>query len=74
MKSIQFDANAHSLATFVINAACAGRKEEAHKAIGRLLKLQPGFRISHVSEAFPVRCARAAGRDRRRPARRGLPE
>jgi adenylate cyclase len=55
MKSIQFDANAHSLATFAINAVCAGRKEEAIKAISRLLKLQPGFRISHVSEAFPVR-------------------
>jgi TolB-like protein/class 3 adenylate cyclase/Tfp pilus assembly protein PilF len=55
MKSIQFDANAHSLATFAINAACAGRKEEANRAIGRLLKLQPGFRTSHVSEAFPVR-------------------
>jgi adenylate cyclase len=55
MKSIQFDANAHSLATFAINAVCAGRKEEANKAIGRLLKLQPGFRIAHVSEAFPVR-------------------
>jgi TolB-like protein/class 3 adenylate cyclase/Tfp pilus assembly protein PilF len=55
MKSIQFDANAHSLATFAINAARAGRKEEANKAIGRLLKLQPGFCIAHVSEAFPVR-------------------
>jgi adenylate cyclase len=55
MKSIQFDANAHSLATFAINAARAGRKEEASKAIGRLLKLQPGFCIAHVSEAFPVR-------------------
>jgi adenylate cyclase len=55
MKSIQFDANAHSLATFAINAARAGRKEEANKAISRLLKLQPGFRTSHVSEAFPVR-------------------
>ena len=55
MKSIQFDANAHSLATFAINAVRAGRKEEANKAIGRLLKLQPGFRTSHVSEAFPVR-------------------
>jgi TolB-like protein/class 3 adenylate cyclase/tetratricopeptide (TPR) repeat protein len=55
MKSIQFDANAHSLATFAINAVRAGRKEEASKAIGRLLKLQPGFRIAHVSEAFPVR-------------------
>jgi adenylate cyclase len=55
MKSIQFDANAHSLATFAINAISAGRTEEANKAIGRLLKLQSGFRIAHVSEAFPVR-------------------
>jgi TolB-like protein/class 3 adenylate cyclase len=55
MKSIQFAANAHSLATFAINAVRAGRKEEANKTISRLLKLQPGFRISHVSEAFPVR-------------------
>ena len=55
LKSLQFDANAHSLLTFAINAVRAGRKEEANKAIGRLLKLQPGFRIAHVSEAFPVR-------------------
>lgn len=55
MKSLQFDAHAHSLATFAINAVRVGRKEEANKAIGRLLKLQPDFRIAHVSEAFPVR-------------------
>jgi adenylate cyclase len=55
MKSIQFDANAHSLLTFAINAVRSGRKEEANKAVGRVLKLQPGFRTSHVSQAFPVR-------------------
>jgi adenylate cyclase len=57
MKSIQFDANAQSLAAFVINAVRAGRKQEAIRAVGRLLKLQPGFRTSHVSEAYPVRVA-----------------
>jgi TolB-like protein/class 3 adenylate cyclase/tetratricopeptide (TPR) repeat protein len=55
MKSMQFDANAHSLGTFAINAVRAGRKEEANKAISRLLKLQPDFRTSNVGEAFPVR-------------------
>jgi len=55
LKSLQFDANAHSLLTFAINAVRAGRKEEANKAIRRVLKLRPGFRTSHVSEAFPVR-------------------
>lgn len=55
MKSMQFDANAHSLGTFAINAVRAGRREEANKAINRLLKLQPDFRTSHVGEAFPVR-------------------
>ena len=55
MKSMQFDANAHSLLTFAINAVRIGRKEEANKAISRVLKLQPGFRTSHVGEAFPAR-------------------
>jgi adenylate cyclase len=55
MKSMQFDANAHSLLTFAMNAVRIGRKEEANKAISRVLKLQPGFRVSHASEAFPVR-------------------
>ena len=55
MKSMQFDANAHSLLTFAINAVRAGRKEEANKAIGRVLKLQPGFRTAYVGLAFPVR-------------------
>ena len=55
MKSMQFDANAHSLLAFAINAIRVGRKEEANKAVSRVLKLQPGFRTSHVSEAFPVR-------------------
>jgi adenylate cyclase len=55
MKSVQFSANVHSLGAFIINAVRAGRAEEARKAVSRLLKLQPGFRTSHVSEAFPVR-------------------
>lgn len=54
-KSMQFDANAHSLLAFAINAVRCGRNEEANKAVSRVLKLQPGFRTSHVSETFPVR-------------------
>jgi TolB-like protein/class 3 adenylate cyclase len=57
MKSIQFSANAHSLGAFIINAVRAGRTGEARQAVSRLLKLQPGFRTSHVSEAFPIRWA-----------------
>ena len=57
MKSIQFDVNAHSLGAFIINAVRAGRTEEMQKAVSRLLKIQPGFRTSHVSEAYPVRWA-----------------
>ena len=71
MKSMQFDANAHSLGTFAINAVRAGRKEEANKAISRLLKLQPGFRTSHVGEAFPVRWPERPRRNRRRAPRCG---
>jgi adenylate cyclase len=55
MKSMQFDANAHSLLAFAVNAIRVGRKEEASKAIGRVLKLQPGFRSAHVVDVFPVR-------------------
>ncbi len=56
-RSLRFNTNAHSLGAFIINAIRAGRSDEARKAIGRLLRIHPGFRTSHVSEAFPVRGA-----------------
>ena len=55
MKAVQFYANAHTLAAFIINSVRAGHVAEAHEAVGRLMKLEPGFRTSHVSEVFPVR-------------------
>jgi TolB-like protein/class 3 adenylate cyclase/tetratricopeptide (TPR) repeat protein len=74
MKSIQFNVNAHSLGAFIINAVRAGRPGETQKAVGRLLKIQPGFRTSHVTEAYPVR--RTGRRDEIAAALRdaGLPD
>jgi TolB-like protein/class 3 adenylate cyclase/tetratricopeptide (TPR) repeat protein len=56
-QAIQFNVNAHSLGALIINAVRAGRTEEAQKAASRLLKIQPGFRTSHVAESYPVRHA-----------------
>ncbi|MFV2393915.1 hypothetical protein ACNIUU_26820, partial [Escherichia coli] len=52
-RSLRFNSNAHSLGAFIINAIRAGDAEEARKAIARLLRVHPGFRTSHISEAFP---------------------
>ncbi len=57
MKSIQFMANAHTLGALIVNLVGAGRMAEAQEAVAQLVKLQPGFRVSHVYEAFPVRSA-----------------
>ena len=74
MKSIQLVKNAHTLCAFAINAVGAGRINEAREAIAELLKLRPGFRTSHVEEAFPVRAA--AGRENMTAVLReaGLPD
>lgn len=74
LKSIQFNVNAHSLGAFIINAVRAGRPGETQRAVGRLLKIAPGFRTSHVTEAYPVR--RAHRRDEIAAALRdaGLPD
>ena len=55
MKSIQLAKHAHTLAAFAVNASSAGRTTEAMQTVAELLKLHPGFRTSHVREAFPVR-------------------
>jgi TolB-like protein/class 3 adenylate cyclase/tetratricopeptide (TPR) repeat protein len=74
MKSIQFVANAHTLGALIVNCVGAGRTTEAQQAVAQLVKLQPGFRASHVGEAFPVRSADE--RDRMATALRkaGLPD
>jgi adenylate cyclase len=74
MKAMQFNVNAHTLGALIINAVRAGRTEEAQQAVGRLLKIQPGFRTAHVTEAYPVR--RAERRDQIAAALRdaGLPD
>jgi TolB-like protein/class 3 adenylate cyclase len=73
MKSIQIMANAHTLGAYIVNAIGAGLAADAEQAAGQLLKRQPGFRVSHASEAFPIRSA--AERDRVASALReaGLP-
>ena len=55
MKSIQLAKHAHTLAAFAVNASSAGRTTDAMQTVAELLKLHPGFRTSHVREAFPVR-------------------
>ena len=55
LKSLQLARNAHTLGAFAVNAMAAGRTSEASRMVAELLKLQPGFRTSHVREAFPVR-------------------
>ena len=55
MKSLQLSRNVHTLGAFAVNAVHAGRTAEAKQMVLELLKLQPGFRTSHVREAFPVR-------------------
>jgi adenylate cyclase len=55
MKSLQLARNAHTMGAFAVNAMGAGRTAEASQMVAELLKLQPGFRTSHVREAFPVR-------------------
>jgi hypothetical protein len=74
MKSVQFAADAHTLGALIVNAVGAGRIAQAQEAVTQLLKLQPGFRASHVHEAFPVRSSDE--RDRMASALReaGLPE
>jgi TolB-like protein/class 3 adenylate cyclase/Tfp pilus assembly protein PilF len=74
MKSIQFVANAHTLAAFIVNLVGAGREVEAREAVAQLVKSQPDFRASYVHQAFPVRSA--DGRNRMASALReaGLPD
>jgi TolB-like protein/class 3 adenylate cyclase len=74
MKAIQFSSSAHTLAALIVNAAGAGRADEAREAVTLLMTLQPDFRTSHVRDAFPVRSTEE--RDRIASALReaGLPE
>ena len=74
LKSIQFATNAHTLGAYIVNAVGAGHLAKAQEAVTQLLKLQPGFRASHVHEAFPVRSSDE--RDRIAAALReaGLPD
>jgi TolB-like protein/class 3 adenylate cyclase len=54
-KSIQYNADAHTLSAYILNTLRAGRASEAGEAVKLLLQLQPGFRASHVQEVFPIR-------------------
>jgi tetratricopeptide (TPR) repeat protein len=52
-KAIQVSADANTLGAYIANSVCAGHAAEARQAVGRLLKLQPGFRASHGRESLP---------------------
>jgi TolB-like protein/class 3 adenylate cyclase len=54
-KSIQYNADAHTLSAYILNTLRAGRASEAGEAVKLLLQLQPGFRASHVQKVFPIR-------------------
>jgi TolB-like protein len=55
LKSLQFAKHAHTLSAYIMNAVGAGHDAGAKRAVEELLAVQPGFRASHVGEAFPVR-------------------
>src|SRR5260370_25274317 len=55
MNSIQLATNVHTLGAFIVNSVRAGRMDKAQARVVQLLTLQPGFRASHVREAFPIR-------------------
>jgi adenylate cyclase len=55
MKCFQFVTDVHILGAYIINAVRAGRATEAREAVGKLLKLQPDFRVSDAQEAYPIR-------------------
>jgi adenylate cyclase len=73
-KSLQFASNAHTLAALIMNAVGAGRTDEAREAAARLVALQPGFRTSHVHEAFPVRSQEERDRIASTLREAGVPE
>jgi adenylate cyclase len=54
-KSVQIAPDVHSLGAYIANAVRAGQLTDARKAATKLLEFQPSFRLSHVSNAFPVR-------------------
>jgi len=62
LKSLQVVKNAHTLSAYIMNAVGAGRDAEAKRAVDELLAAQPGFRASHVGEAFPVRSVEVSER------------
>jgi tetratricopeptide (TPR) repeat protein len=62
LKSLQVVKNAHTLSAYIMNAVGAGRDAEAKRAVDELLATQPGFRASHVGEAFPVRSVEVSER------------
>jgi adenylate cyclase len=62
LRSLQFARHAHTLSAYAMNAVRAGRDAEAEGTVDELLVAQPGFRASHVREAFPVRSAETSER------------
>ena len=55
MKCFPFVIDVHILGAYIINAVRAGRVAEAREAVGKLLKLQPEFRVLDAQEAYPIR-------------------
>jgi TolB-like protein len=74
MQPLQFYRDAHSLAAYIVNSVRAGHAMEAREAVAQLLKLQPEFRASHASQAFPIRSQQARDRIKAALLEAGLPE
>jgi adenylate cyclase len=73
LKSLQFAKHVHTLSAYIMNAVSAGHDAEAKRAVEELLARQPGFRASHVGEAFPVRSAETSERMAAALRQAGLP-
>ncbi|MGH6679741.1 MAG: tetratricopeptide repeat protein, partial [Bradyrhizobium sp.] len=55
LKAVQFSADAHQLASYILNCVGSGRTPEAQEAARQFLSLQPGFRASDARTLFPIR-------------------
>ena len=73
LKSLQFAKHVHTLSAYIMNAVEAGHDADAKRAVEELLARQPGFRASHVREAFPVRSVEISERMAASLRKAGLP-
>jgi TolB-like protein/class 3 adenylate cyclase len=54
-KSVELNADVHSLPALIANEVRSGRLANAHHRAAQLITINPGFRASHSHHLFPVR-------------------